>query len=183
MFEMGLKSLHLRKPGCKAAQLRDFLNQISPKFHPRIILHDHFFLGQHFDTGGIHLNSRKKEFSYIIASHFSLQRKFGCHKSISCSCHSIVEIERLKERFNYAFLSPIFDSISKSGYSAAFSTDSLNLLPIEIKDRIIALGGCDSSKIDFLKKMGVSGAAVLGAVWNRPAPLDQLHQLLKACNE
>jgi thiamine-phosphate pyrophosphorylase len=39
--------------------------------------------------------------------------------------HSLKELEVCKEKFDYAFLSPIFDSISKAGYKSTFNLDEV----------------------------------------------------------
>jgi thiamine-phosphate pyrophosphorylase len=68
--------------------------------------------------------------------------------------------------FDYVFLSPVFDSISKPGY---FRNDELGMMSDEwkalVKTKVIALGGIDASNIHKTKELGFDGAAVLGAVW------------------
>ena len=39
--------------------------------------------------------------------------------------HSLKELESCKEEYDYAFLSPIFDSISKVGYKSTFNLDEV----------------------------------------------------------
>ena len=45
------------------------------------------------------------------------------------------------DKLDYAFLSPIFDSISKQGYSAAFDLSFLETAIANAKCPILALGG------------------------------------------
>ena len=91
------------------------------------------------------------------------------HGSISCSCHTIEEVITQKESKDYVFLSPIFDSISKVGYHAAFSPTSLKQAAIEnvIDEKVIALGGLTANNIPLVKEWHFGGVALLGDIWKR----------------
>ena len=71
------------------------------------------------------------------------------------------------------FLSPVFDSISKAGYSSAFAPDELQAAGKEglIDKRVIGLGGIDESNIRRIKELGFGGAAILGGLWKHFNPL------------
>lgn len=101
--------------------------------------------------------------------------------SISRSCHSFEEVtESLdnanpdspkgsKSEFDYVFLSPIFDSISKKGYKHSFSNRDLEDAGNSgiINEKVIALGGIIPQFIPQLRAWNFGGAAFLGDVWNR----------------
>ena len=137
--------VHIRKPFANKEEIKNLIKEINPEFHCRLKLHDHFELMEDFALGGIHLNSRNPE-SYPDV------------KSISISYHSINEINKMNV-YDYFFISPIFDSISKKGYKAAFDLEELSKI---IKGKnAIALGGVTPKKFPLLKKLGFSGAALL----------------------
>ena len=117
-------------------------------------------MAEKYRLKGIHWNARNQE--------FKLEGAYWQKASISRSCHSIPEVEMYKNQYQYVTLSPIFDSISKQGYKAAFSESDLKSA-IEkgiINQQVIALGGIDTSNIHQLATMGFGGAAVLGVIWN-----------------
>ena len=152
--------LHLRKPFASLAELETLVQQIHPAYYDRLVLHDHYALAEKYQLKGIHWNARNQE--------FKLEGAYWQKASISRSCHSIPEVEMYKDQYHYLTLSPIFDSISKQGYKAAFSESELKSA-IEkgiINQQVIALGGIDSSNIHQLATMGFGGAAVLGVIWN-----------------
>jgi thiamine-phosphate pyrophosphorylase len=64
-------------------------------------------------------------------------------------------------------LSPIFDSISKQGYHAAFTCKQIEEARLQglIDERVMALGGVTFSKIEEVKQMGFGGAMILGDAW------------------
>lgn len=78
------------------------------------------------------------------------------------SCHSLDDALR-PDRMAYRFLSPIFNSISKPGYNAAFSPSALmeNGLP----PGTIGLGGVTPRSFLCLARMGFHGGAMLGWIW------------------
>ena len=157
LFLQGLDLLHIRKPDAPLEAYKRFLLQIPKQWYSRIVLHEHFAIAEEFGLHGIHLNRR-----YSVAPN-------AFHGSISCSCHTIEEVITQKESKDYVFLSPIFDSISKVGYHAAFSPTLLKQAAIEnvIDEKVIALGGITVNNIPFVKEWHFGGVAFLGDIWKR----------------
>jgi len=154
LFENGLETLHLRKPDSDITSYERLLASIPTPFLGRIVLHEHFSLTDKLPLCGVHLNRRNPSY-----------RGNRCVQ-ISKSCHSLEEI-RSASSFDYLFLSPIFNSISKSGYNAAFSDKQLETASQNgwINENVIALGGIDISTLSKIKRFSFGGAALLGAVW------------------
>ena len=59
----------------------------------------------------------------------------------SMSLHTLGELSEELSGLDYAFLSPVFDSISKPGYTAAFESEALREAISKAACPIIALGG------------------------------------------
>lgn len=166
MFQAGLQRLHLRKPECLADDYKRVLDGIPKCYHNRIVTHDHFELVEEYGLAGVHLNSRNRTAP-------------ACLCSVSTSCHSIDElIEKKRDgyvrddgshgQYDYLTLSPIFDSISKQGYTSAFAEDTLMELYRQgvIDDRVWALGGITYEKIATVtEKYGFKGGLILGDAW------------------
>ena len=112
LLEAGAWRVHVRS-------IARLLEHIPAALYSRISLHDHHELAARFGVGGVHLNSRNP----------SVPDGFG--GMVSRSCHSIAELSQYSSVCDYMFLSPIFDSISKSGYVSRFSLE-------EIRRRIAA---------------------------------------------
>lgn len=88
--------------------------------------------------------------------------------------HSLKEMTDCREKYDYAFLSPIFDSISKTGYKSKFDLQELKnslLLRRGAGGEVIALGGIDENTIHEAVDLGFDGVAVLGAIWLSEDPL------------
>lgn len=142
--------VHIRKPGVGISQLAALLDTIPACYRHRISLHEHFCLAEPYGLGGVHLNSRNP------------QAPPGWDKPVSRSLHSLDEIGA--SYYDYAFLSPIYPSISKPGYRPTWSEENLRK---SVDRRIIALGGVTPDKHDSVKALGFGGAAMLGALWNK----------------
>jgi thiamine-phosphate pyrophosphorylase len=157
LFEEGLDILHLRKPGSAPMYSERLLTLIPKQYHKRIVTHDHFYLKEEYNLMGIHLNSRNPDVPLNYKGH------------VSCSCHSLEEVKQKKGHFNYVFMSPVFDSVSKKVYLSNFTPEELKAASKHgiIDKRVIALGGITTDNIRTIKKYGFGGAAILGDIWDR----------------
>ncbi|EJX06850.1 thiamine monophosphate synthase/TENI [gut metagenome] len=156
LFQAGLEILHLRKPGIHADALKQWLQAIDIDFRNRIVIHEHFELTEEFQLKGVHLNRRNPQAPDGFTGH------------ISCSCHSLQEVAERKSHYTYVFLSPIYNSISKVSYKAAFTIDELKAATAQniIDQRVIALGGIHKERLSQISSLGFGGAAILGDLWS-----------------
>lgn len=146
--------LHLRKPSASAEEYARLLQSVPQRFLNRVCLCDHFELADQFEVGGVHLGGRQPSYSG------------GRRLRVSKSCHGFSELEHIRD-YAYVFLSPIFNSISKVGYNAAFSQDELVAASRShlINEKVVALGGINAETLPLLSDLGFGGVAVLGIVW------------------
>ena len=157
LFDEGLEILHLRKPETEPVYSERLLTLLPETYRKRIVVHDHFYLKNEYNLKGIHLNHRNPE----------LPPKYKGH--ISCSCHTPDEVKAHKKVCNYVFLSPIYNSISKTDYPTRFSQNALRDLAVQkvIDKKVMALGGIGLDNIERIKDLGFGGAVILGDIWNR----------------
>jgi len=177
LFVNGLDSFHLRKPDFSTEQTWEYLDGVPEKYHHRLVLHHRHHLLASYPLKGLHFTEArlKKEIGRIE----ELREKHpGIH--LSASLHHIDDLKILGHLFDYVFLSPIFDSISKKDYKAAFDLETLSPILKSMPVKVIALGGVTEGKMKTIRELGFSGAAVLGAVWNEEDPVKAFHQIKKA---
>ncbi len=169
MFAAGLQTLHLRKPGAGADEVVRLINNIGEGYRNRIVLHSHFLLVERYGLLGAHLGAARP----LGIEPFSGQTSY--------SCHTLGEVAAEKERHAYVFLSPIFNSISKRGYKAAFSEDDLVRAARQglIDSHVVALGGVTPDRCDKVREWGFGGVAILGDVWQNDSPVDRLSEYLR----
>ena len=167
LFEEGLTHFHLRKPDFSKREVEEYLKNIKPIYLKRVVLHSHHDLIKKYNMKGIHL--RGKDFQLfsndvLITLVKDLQKRGF---TASASLHAFEEIESLPCRLDYAFLSPIFQSISKQDYPSAFSKDELANFFQQRKSKtpIVALGGVREENLEQLQQIGFAGIALLGSIW------------------
>lgn len=157
LFEEGLDILHLRKPETPAMYSERLLTLIPQKYHKRIITHEHFYLQEEFSLMGIHLNTRNPKEPHDYSGH------------ISCPCHSLDEVRNKKHFYDYLFLSPIYNCITKTGVTSGFTAEELRQAEKSkiIDSKVMALGGITSDNILEIKDYGFGGAVIMGDLWNK----------------
>ena len=159
LLERGIDFVHLRKPDADINACRKLLSELTDEERTKIIVHDFPELYFEFSLKGIHIN---RNFT-------SLPNDYKGYKTRSC--HSLEEIIKYKNDYDYLFLSPIFDSISKVGYKSEFNNQDL-LEASEggiIDEKVIALGGVTFDKIPYLKELHFGGVAMIGGLYNMEA--------------
>ncbi|MGM0579179.1 MAG: thiamine phosphate synthase [Bacteroidota bacterium] len=139
--------------------------------HPTPIEGEFRILHQLFDAGLEFFHLYKPSFSNreIEAYWAKIPEKYRDKVSIHSDhlkFHNLQELEECSVDYEYAFLSPIFNSISKKGYKSAFDLMELREVLKGKNGKIIALGGIDEDKIEKVKEAGFSGIALLGAIWH-----------------
>lgn len=170
-------AIHLRKPDWSLQKTHLFLSTLPDEVLRKVRLHNHFSLGKTYPIQGFHLNQRSPEPPSAPITNSRLKKELP----LSASCHSLEEVALKLPQCDYVFLSPIFDSISKQGYSSCFNTETIHegMDRHLIGPKTIALGGIDAEKIPLVKKWGFGGIAVLGSLWGKFATNPDLNLLEK----
>ena len=148
--------VHFRKPDSGIEECRSLLLKLTSGERSKIVIHDYPSLYEEFSLLGIHVN---KNVTSLPEGYSGLKTR---------SCHSFEEVEMYKDDYDYLFLSPIFNSISKQGYMSSFSDAELLQASKEgiIDRKVIALGGVTFDKIPYLKELNFGGVAMIGAIYN-----------------
>ena len=151
----GVDFVHVRKPGWGRERTEGLILSVPEELRGRLVLHDHFDLAVRYGLGGVHLNGRNASVPV------------GWGGRVSRSCHSLEEVRGCKGVYDYVSLSPVFDSISKVGYGAAFSYGEICEARDggSIDEGVYALGGVRFDNLDVVREMGFGGALILGDAW------------------
>ncbi|SEN42341.1 thiamine-phosphate pyrophosphorylase [Flavobacterium sp. CF108] len=172
LFEEGLSLFHIRKPDFSELEMAQFIHQIKLEFRDRIILHSQHLLAKDFGINRIHFSEKERKESNNLPARFQKPCRYK-YESISTSTHSIEDFNSLENDFDYAFLSPVFKSISKENYDP--KTDLFEALKsrTNYKTKVIALGGINSQNIQKTMENGFDNIALLGTIWNNENPIKQ----------
>ena len=178
VLQQSLATFHLRKPGQTNRQLSEYLKHIPANLHRRIMVHGHPGLLDHFDLMGIHFTEKDRMHDLQRLRRLR-QTQPGCR--LSSAFHRITDIPEYDGLLDYILLSPIFDSVSKPGYQAAFDHADIRRFLSWTEHTVIALGGLDVQRAVTAASLGFKGIAVLGAVWQALSPVKAARQLSTVC--
>ncbi len=183
LLDMGAYRFHIRKPHYTSAQYAQYIEQIHPQHRRRLVIHGSYDLYLTLKLGGIHLNTIARGNQEVWN-----QLKGVPSAAISTSFHCWQEITDNNYPYRYVFISPLFDSISKSGYKAAIAISDISSTRQKAeKDhifcpQIIGLGGISPHNIPKLLQHGYDGAALLGTIWKSPDPVAAFVEVVMAIN-
>jgi thiamine-phosphate pyrophosphorylase len=169
LFEEGLSLLHIRKPNFSEIEMVEFIKQIKLEYRSNLVLHNHHQLAEDLGINRIHFSEKDRKNSFL----FNPDQKI-----FSTSTHSIEDFNSLGN-FDYAFLSPVFSSISKEDYHPKEDLFEALKSRTNNKTKVIALGGIDSENIKKTLENGFDDVALLGTIWNHKNPIKQF----KLCQE
>ena len=172
LFESGLELIHIRKPDFSAAEMRSFLSEIKSDLREQLVLHSHHHLASAFGINRIHFSESERKKTLLLFGKFPFEtyKTKGFH--LSTSVHSMKDFNTLDDAFEYAFLSPVFPSISKEKYSS--ETDLFEDIKnrTNYKTKLIALGGIESKNAEQALENGFDNVALLGTIWNQNNPIE-----------
>lgn len=164
LFAEGLPLLHVRKPDFSEAEMKSFLSEIGLEFNNRLVLHSQHHLAEEFGINRIHYSELKRT---SIPDRFSKPVRY-----YSTSAHGIETLNALETDFEYAFLSPVYPSISKPNYAS--ETNQLEAVKqrTNFKTKLVALGGISSENIQKTLEHGFDDVALLGSIWLNNNPIE-----------
>lgn len=168
LFNNGLDRLHLRKPYFTKEEMNTFISKIDKAHHSRIVLHQHHDLAENYAIHRLHFTTPARKISLL-----SQKEKY---QIFSASTHHIDEFNELSSLFDYAFLSPVYRSISKPDYFPVHNHLEGIKTRLNFNTRIVALGGIKPENISYLLANGFDDVALLGSIWNDHSPLKNFQQ-------
>jgi thiamine-phosphate pyrophosphorylase len=169
LFEEGMDLFHVRKPSFSETEMKAFVTAIELEFRNRLVLHSYHHLVEDFGINRIHFSSTNRPDGFSKANGFT----------VSTSTHSIEEFNALPEDFDYAFLSPVFKSISKEDYEPNVNWSTEIVKRTHFKTKLIGLGGIDAENIHQALQFGFDDVALLGTIWNSANPIENF----KSCQQ
>lgn len=180
LFMNGLQFFHVRKSKLSNRQMKKYIESIPSEFHSRLVLHSHHLLALKYTVRGIHLTRKHKNSSWYRWGilRYLLWRKPTL--SLSTSFHHVADLKIFDLPYNYVFLSPVFDSISKRGYMASFTDSQISVGLANSKYKVIALGGINPDRVEKARDLGFNGVATVGYVWDSEDALAQFIKLKNA---
>lgn len=173
LFENGLEKFHVRKPDWEEAEVEEYIQGIDSIYHPKLVIHQQLDKNLAYNINSVHLSEKDRQVFFRTGGEdLNLE-----NIKLSTSIHSMKTYPELEYHFDYCYLSPVFDSISKKGYLAMNEAD--RDLNGKKATKVIALGGINSSNAQEAMDMGFDGVAVLGSIWENENWKEEFRLLMK----
>ena len=175
MFEQGLPAYHLKKANYSTKQLKKFIEDIPEKYHNRIVIHSHHELASKYELKGVYLtrSHKKRKYSTWLRLQWLKFRKRSLE--VSGTVRSIDSLMDYNPKYNYVFLSPVFDSVSGNS-QAGYSPYNIQYALKHSKYQTIARGGVSIDNIEQAHNLGFAGVAFYSTIWKTKNPY---HEFLK----
>lgn len=157
LFDEGLDSLHLYKPGSEPVYSERLLTLLPKDSYSKITVHDNYYLKEEFKLHGIHLDDTTTPVPQGYRGH------------VSRTCMKLDELKAAKKNADYVFLKYIFDSQTEADKKASFTPEELKEASRRglIDRHVYALGGMNIDTIRMAKDLGFGGVVISGDLWNR----------------
>jgi thiamine-phosphate pyrophosphorylase len=177
LFEKGLELLHIRKPDFDESDMKKFVSAIEIGYRDRLVLHSQHQLATELGINRIHFTKKNRKEATTTPARFSEPcrcslKQFkanGFH--LSTSVHSIEDFNTLDKNFEYAFLSPVFPSISKENYYSKIDLFETLKNRTNYNTQLVALGGIEFGNSKKTIELGFDQVALLGTIWNSNNPI------------
>lgn len=183
LFEAGLSTFHLRKHDTSTKKTKELIKAIPQKYHNRIVIHTHHSLALRFNLKGIHLTKLHKKRKFKTWLIIKLIKFNNPNATISTSFANIGKLFELNPsyKYDYVFLSPIFDSLT-SKFQSGFTEKSLTMALAKTDLNVIARGGIDIGVIKKAHTIGFNGLAFYSSIWSKENPIEEFNTVIKKFN-
>ena len=171
LFAHGLPLCHIRKYGWDELTMGRYIEGFEPRYRDRLVLHTHPHRAKEWGISRLHFPEKARRG----------QQHLGYVDSHTCSTsvHSMADFNGLDSYWAYAFLSPVFPSISKPGYGHSSAVLHSLGQRRQTATKLIGLGGIGPANYSRVYREGADGIALMGSIWQSEHPL---HTFL-ACTE
>ncbi len=180
MFELGLTYFHVRKPKMSRKEVLDYIKAIPEEYHKRLVLHSYHSLAEQLHLGGIHLSRSHRKRKWMYKFRLWIKRKINPNLIVTRSFHKLTDLGTDKRTYTYAFLSPVFDSVSQNSLGGGYSRRALLIMIPQARQPIYAMGGVHPDNLDAVAELGFPGAVMLGSLWKS---VDPPHEIFKRAVE
>lgn len=146
LFDTGLECLHINKPGSSPMYAERLLTLLPEESYRSIYVHDHYYLKNEYDLGGIHIDDPDMEVPQ------------GYRGKLGRTCTGLTRLKELKRKSNFVFL--------RRGDATDNELKEASRHGL-IDKKVYALGGVTLQSISQARDLGFGGVVVCSDLWNR----------------
>lgn len=150
----------------KTASKEEFLKQaislkrITDQYHTPLIINDHVDIAKEIDAAGVHIGQSDMTLTQA-------RKILGDKKIIGVSARTVeLAVKAQNEGASYLGVGAVFGTTTKAD-AKPLEMDTLKQICDSISIPVVAIGGVNERNVSQLKGSGVSGVAIVSAIFNR----------------
>jgi thiamine-phosphate pyrophosphorylase len=179
LFNAGLDVLHLRKPHHSKDEIVEILKRIEPKYHNRIILHQHYALIKKFDLRGIHVRHEERASLFFNKLYLPSLRRSNKNMVVSATIEHIESVKSLSNGpVNCLLFSGIFNEHTTARLSLNLQKVNLKKFLADMKFPVYAMGGVTADTCALAKQLGFAGIVLQNYIWDAKDAVQKFNVLV-----
>ena len=183
LFAEGLEFYHLKKRSISKRDTKLFIENIEFKYHPRIILHQHYNFVKKYNLGGIHVNRKLRKTGVRGWIRHIKNRMLFKGKILSATCHRLESLSTHSKYYDMLIYSPLYKLGLSGKMEPTLNPNVTQSLSIFQTNTIIAMGGISDENIKETVSFGFKGIAVSSGIWNQDkSPVESYLAMIKKIN-
>lgn len=175
-LDAGVKSIQLREKdlgGRDLFILAEKVSNLCQSYRSALFINERIDIALAVNAAGVQLGNASVPVALA-------RQLLGAEKMIGLSTHSLGEaLEAQQQGADFILFGPVYFTPSKATYGAPQGLNKLKEVVEKISLPVYAIGGIKPENITDVRRMGVSGVALISAIMSSDAPKNATNDLLR----
>ena len=175
-LDAGVKAIQLREKdlgGRDLFLLAEKVSNLCQSYRSALFLNERIDIALAVNAAGVQLGNASVPVALA-------RQLLGAQKMIGLSTHSLGEaLEAQQQGADFILFGPVYFTPSKATYGAPQGLNKLKEVVEKISLPVYAIGGIKPENISDLRRMGISGVALISAIMSSDAPKNATNDLLR----
>lgn len=175
-LDAGVKAIQLREKdlgGRDLFILAEKVSNLCQSYRSALFVNERIDIALAVNAAGVQLGNASVPVALA-------RQLLGAQKMIGLSTHSLGEaLEAQQQGADFVLFGPVYFTPSKATYGAPQGLNKLKEVVEKISLPVYAIGGIKPENITDVRRMGVSGVALISAIMSSDAPKNATNDLLR----
>lgn len=175
-LDAGVKAIQLREKdlgGRDLFLLAEKVSNLCQSYRSALFVNERIDIALAVNAAGVQLGNASVPVALA-------RQLLGAQKMIGLSTHSLGEaLAAQQQGADFVLFGPVYFTPSKATYGAPQGLNKLKEVVEKISLPVYAIGGIKPENISDLRRMGVSGVALISAIMSSDAPKNATNDLLR----
>lgn len=175
-LDAGVKAIQLREKdlgGRDLFILAEKVSNLCQSYRSALFVNERIDIALAVNAAGVQLGNASVPVALA-------RQLLGAEKMIGLSTHSLGEaLEAQQQGADFILFGPVYFTPSKATYGAPQGLNKLKEVVEKISLPVYAIGGIKPENITDVRRMGVSGVALISAIMSSDAPKNATNDLLR----